>query len=529
MELKVTVVIFLVFLLALGLVIKGTGTSERTEIKFREVSLERGINYSTYNDRYLPGNSGLYVTDFNRDSWPDFLALGGERPVLYQNKEGVFNESGVLQGIGGGDSFKSAVFFDYDNDGWEDLYLLSETGESLFLENSEGEFHVKEVGLQEDFRVPMGASAADYDGDGCLDVFVIQNGDWERTDPTGMEQTFVEDDLDNGNPNILFEGGCSEFTRVRKTGIEGEHWSLAASFVDLNNDTLPDIHVANDFGEDVLYVNSLDSGSGPSFRRNELGFWTNRNGMSSEVEDLNRDFLPDILVTNLYKSEEYRENRLKSDSPNKYRFEGNNLLINTGDFANEVKFREEAEKYNLKRGKWGWAAILADFNNDGMSDVFHSTGRSHPVRLEEINLTTPVFGIRKEDGFKRRDDLFEAIDGRGAVKLDFDRDGDLDILLADHQGRHRLYENRLEGGNWIQIRVRPDDKPALGTKVYLTANGITRLKIQNSKFDFLSQDSRYLHFGLGSAQNVDEIRIVNPYGDKKILRDVEANQRLSIN
>ena len=533
-----------------------------SEVQFEDVSAEKGFQYES---RLPPGGianngrQGVYVNDFDGDGWPDVLVVGGEprSPMLFENDGGTFRPAEVLPPeVTEADlTFKSALFFDHDNDGWEDLVLFPLRSEPIFLENREGRFRVREVGLEDQhLKLPLGATALDYDGDGRLDLFVIQSGDWKDRVPIGFDDrdgsinrasndgSFDDESRgsrnfdgtvreDNGNPNYLFRNTGSGFERVDDAGIDGEHWSLAASAADLTGNGLPDVHVANDFYSDVIYLNRGDG----TFELTHPEA-TNRNGMSSAIGDLTGDGNLDIFVTNIHLDPA----DANSDAFKRYikyrigkRADGNNLLVNQGDGS----FVDRGKEFGVEEGAWGWAAVLADFDNDGSLDVFHTTQLLQGVERREY-FGAPRFWERTDDGFERRDATelgFAVMNGRGAAAIDYDRDGCTDLVVADLNGPYRLYENASEAGRfkgdngWLQVRVAgTSDCPAIGARVHATTDGDVQVREVTSGTDFLSQSTRVLHFGLGGRGSVDELRVRWPDGVTRTFEDVEANRRLVV-
>lgn len=522
------------------------------DVRFEDASEARGFEYASY----LPlggisnlGWHGVYVNDFDRDGRDDVLVIGGDpdpRPDYAeydQPKEGDPDEVVLFENVGGkferSDAlpeelqsrrarFKSAMFFDHDNDGWEDLLLLPVGESPLFLENVGGKFEVREVGFERyDLDVPIGATALDHDRSGYLDVFVIQNGDWDRRTPTVYNDPDRSVEEDNGNPNYLFRGDGSSFERADDAGIEGNHWSLATTAVDFTGDGYPDIHVANDYASDVLYRNRGDG----SFDRSTLDA-TDRNGMSSAVTDVTGNGYPDVFVTNVHVPDEHVDSepfRTYLENSLGKRAVGNNLLINQGDGS----FVDEADEYGVREGGWGWAAVFEDFDNDGRTDLFHTTQVLGGIADEHHrSLATPMIWKRTDDRFTKLDAAevgFEEMNGRGGATLDADGDGSMDIVAASVNGEYKLYENTGAEGNWLQIRVLPgDETPAIGAEVSVVVNGSTRRTRVTARTDFLSQSTRTLHFGLGDHESVDRIECSWPTGSTRSFERVDANQRLVV-
>lgn len=497
-------------------------------LRFREVGTDRGFTYNASRTAtFGNGRAGVYVTDFDGDGWPDVLATGGQEPVLFENTRGAFAPTDALPALE--ITVKGALFFDYDNDGWEDLLLLPINGSAVFLENRDGRFRKREVGLDTEMHVAIGASAADYDRDGCLDLFVVQSGDWQRGVPAAALSSHSRGDPvenDNGNPNLLFEGSCESFERVdAAAGIDGTRWSLATSFVDLTGDGFPDVHVGNDFNTDVLYENQHNG----TFARRELSD-TDRHAMASEVADISGDGRPDVFVSNIRFD---RRTWMQENIPNMGNA-GNNLLVNRGNGT----FVSAEREYGVRDGGWGWAAAFADLDNDGDRDLVHAT-KSYLVSgngagARESVETPPRLWERTGANFTRLNASavgFESSSGRGLARLDYDRDGDQDIVVANHDGEFKLYENRVAGtgGHWLQVELVGGGGPVsvLGSQVSVTTERNTQHRVLNARADFLSQDTRTLHFGLSTDTTVS-VRVVWPDGTERTVENIEADRRIAI-
>ena len=486
---------------------------------FSNVATEVGFDVEASAYALPNGLGGVYVNDFNNDERGDVLVTGDDDAILFENTGGEFVRANVLPDL---DIVPHvAMFFDHDNSGWEDLLLIPYAGTPVFLANETGQFERREVGLEVSVDVGMGVTGADFFGDGYPDVFVVQNGDWIGETPVrGVDPEAAED---NGNPNLLFRGDGDGFERIEAPSTGEDRWSLATSALDFTGNGWPDIHVANDFNYDVLYKN-LGEGT---FEAVEIPD-TDRHGMSSATADVTGDGQVDIFVTNIH----YPDTDVIFDFKGQIDInnDGNNLLSNRGN----GEFEDVAEAYGVYDGAWGWAAVLADFTNDTRVDITHATKHYLVQDDQGYERRSPPlrFWQGSEDGFTRIDDRnigLEPSDGRGLAALDYNRDGKLDLVLGNNNGPFRLYENRSEDRNWLQVDVRGDGThTAIGATVSVTADGETQFQVRDAKTDFLSQCSRILHFGLADAEEVERLEVVWPDGTERRFEAVDVNQRLSV-
>jgi len=493
-----------------------------------------GIDYSADSRETgfmeIVSRSGVYSSDYNGDGWTDVLAVGGDGPVLFENTGGEFEVSGALPEIRG--QVRGATFLDYNVDGRPDLVLLADGRAPLLLENVGGTYE-KRGTFGPELTIPSGATVADYNRDGCPDLFVYQYANWTERLPIGYRNYSASLNDDNGNPDQLYRGTCSGFEPVDDAGSRGSRWTLASSFVDLNGDGYPDIHQANDINHDVVYVNQRDG----TFKQVQLADRTNRNGMSSEIFDVDVDGRIDVFVTNIHYPEWAAE---EINSGLVLKAAGNNLISNHGN----ATFVERADQYGVQTGGWGWAAVAADFDNDGDEDLFHTTRdvdfERRDVLFTDEEIATlnamefysypAVWARAKATSFEQlsaRKSGFEDANGRGVTRLDYDRDGDVDLVTAT-TGEYQVYENRQTGGNALQVRVlgrEGSQTAAYGATVYVEGPNRTQQRRVHGRSDFYSQDSRVVHVGLGNATAAN-VRVVWPDGTQRRIENVTVGQRL---
>lgn len=483
---------------------------------------------SSYTEQDFVGYSGLYVNDFNKDGWEDLLTVDGKNAVLFENKDGEFSKTGILSDY---DNVASAHFLDHDNSGSDDLLILRRNAEPVFLENKDGKFSEKDVGFNKRLTRPFGAFSADYNSDGCVDIMITQwGGDKALQHEKAREvlQTHPETrpNLRTGHGNFLYKGSCGSFRKVNEESEIGEsrHLTFTGSFVDLNEDGRLDIHMANDFARDIIYINQGDG----TFEKRDVGTSSDRNAMSSNLADLNGDLKPDIFVTNVYypnKSVDNLDNKLvqtRTPVP-----EGNNAFINT-----ESLIEDRAEEIGLREGGWGWGSAISDFSNDGNISVIHTTMTSHRVlNPPEAWRQLMIFKGNGSSYNKLNSSHFgfEIDNGRSIESFDYDRDGDLDLVTGlntrngDSEKRFKLYRNDGEG-RFLQIELESRGRVTKNAELYLNTTEGIQYRILDSRSDMLSQGSRIAHFGLGDAR-INSLKVVYPDGEELVFNRLRPNRR----
>jgi len=509
--------------------------------QFVDVAEEVGFDYiSTFNRVKLITTSGVYVVDFDNDGYEDILAVGGENPVLFENTGDGYERHREFEHR----KARAAHFFDQDNDGDRDLVIAESGGELVFYENDDGEFSRREVGFDRSVTSPTSINAADVTGNGCLDVFVGQYGALQSRSPLsrGIGREVAENhpevrpETTPANENLLFEGDCEGFEEITESaGIQGSNWTLASSVVDLTGDGYPDIHVGNDFGADILYTNNGDG----TFDRRVMGTSTDRNAMSSTVADINGDFHLDLFVTNIYlpegrNSETTRGVEKIQISPVP---KGNNLFVNDGNGT----FTDEAPRHGLEKGGWGWASTIADYSNDGHLEIVHAVSPNVPVAsYDEVYQSTQMWK-GTPDSWEKRNGKEHGMVGeetRGIARVDYDNDGRLDIVASTSANKDlfganieetpfRLYENQGETDESLQIFVRDPDGVERNAAVYVETDKRTIYRRASSRGDFLSQDSRLLHFGTAN-EDVESVTVLWPDGTRKEYDSLEEGNRYII-
>ncbi|MDT8397263.1 MAG: CRTAC1 family protein [Pseudomonadales bacterium] len=455
---------------------------------------------------------GVAAGDYDNDGWTDlYLTRLGADNLLYRNLgDGTFvnvaRDAGVAfvpdASLSATAQSSGASFADVDGDGWLDLLVgavNSSDGPVLFHNEADGTFSDASVATgMPGISNSMGASFADYDKDGDLD-FLITN--WTAD-----------------HRHLLFrQAADGSFTDVTEaSGLTAAMNDFTANFADIDNDGWLDLLVAADFGTSQVFINNRAGGFDKVTGKEISGF-----GMGAAVGDYDNDGDLDWFITGIH-----------DDSGQFEVFDGNRLYRNQGKGA----FLDVTAFSGTGAGGWGWGACFADFNNDGFLDLFQVNGF--------YGITTPFYARYEADASRlfvndkngafieqaAQLGLRDTGQGRGIVCFDYDRDGDIDLFVANNVGMPRLFENRGLKAHWLHVEVagEDDNAQAIGTRVYVTSKGSTQMRELRAGNNYLSQNPVTAYFGLGNATQVDSVRVVWPSGHERRLTDVSADQRLLI-
>jgi hypothetical protein len=469
---------------------------------------------------------------------------------------------------------------DFNNDGYHDIFMLAGGGyaDYLFINNQDSTFTNQATSWGVDlFQHSFGASAADYNNDGYLDIFVTsygsssagavsgalklyrnngpdKNGQWSFTNvalEAGVNRLFgtVRDGLGSGWGDIDLDGdldlficgynesrmcnrlylnngddGTGQYTFTDITvnaGLERAGvYGFLPQFTDMDGDHYPELILIADAGTSKFYTNNKD-GTFTDNTNQARGIET-ANGMGIDVGDVNNDGLIDMYVTSItYPT---------TQGP------GNVLLIQDEDQS----FNNTARENGTSLGHWGWGALIVDLDHDADRDIIETNGYTGTfagdpaVIFENIEGGVEFNEVAFESGFVHTGQ------GRGMVRLDIENDGDLDIAIFEYNGKLRLYRNELIAGstptdkNWIRVQLDTTSRDAIapkgvGAMVKIISNGQTQLLPMHCGSNHASASPTEVHTGLGSATIIDAVRIEWPDGSFTTRTDINANQVLTIN
>ena len=524
--------------------------------------------------------SAMTAVAADQPTLPQFVDVTASAGISFVHSIGDDELSNIVESSGAG-----CVFFDYDNDGDLDIYLVNgrylETVSSargrhlagklknaLYRNNGDATFtDVTEKAGVGDTGFGMAAVAADYDNDGDRDLFVTNYG---------------RDSL------YLNNGDCTFTDVTQKAGVGSELWSLGASFFDFDRDGLLDLYVggylvfdpeyrnfyaAEAFPgplsyrgqKDILYRNKGD-GTFEDVTRAAGVYSTKGRAMGVAACDIDDDGDEDLYVANdgmenyLYRNRgngTFEEIALRTGTafgqngeatsamgPEFGDFDGDGLIdLLVPDMGYGCLYRNTGKGFfEEKSAEMGIAAVLGqytswsgnflDYDHDSVLDVFIVNGDAHHLEPEEDTLFRGKGGRSFVDVSGASGPAFKlkAV-GRGSAAGDLDDDGDLDLLVLNLNGPARLYRN--DGGNrgnWIMVRTvgTASNRDGIGARVRVKSGGTTQVRDIRSSSGYLSQGDFRAHFGVGKSQKVDRIEVRWPSGRTSTLDNVKVNQVITV-
>ncbi|WCO00472.1 FG-GAP-like repeat-containing protein [Psychroserpens ponticola] len=439
---------------------------------------------------------GVSFFDYDNDGWDDItIACKGDDPVrFFKNISGQFVEQFYGMTITG--HSKQVIWVDYDNDDDNDLFVTRLDGINLLYQN-DGNLNFTNVTVAAGFSnfnilSTYGATFGDIDNDGYLDLFISNK------------------DVSGTLPNKLFRNnGNGTFTDISiSSGISlNGHLTFCASFFDYDKDGFQDIYMSNDriLNTNILYRNNGDN----TFTDVSAASGTDvaANAMSTTIDDYNYDGWLDIYITNTV--------------------EGNHLLKNNGDGT----FNDIAIDSGLSFNSIGWGANFFDADNDTDLDLYISSYIDNP----NIGLLTAAFyecqegytyQLSNTSGFE--DDIFKSFSN--AIG-DIDNDGFQDFIVANQTpNNHSLWQNQGNTNNWLKVKLKgvQSNKNGIGSWIEVFANNEVMYRYTICGEAFLGQNSATEIFGIGDATTIDYVKVTWLSGVEDVLTDVTPNQTLLI-
>jgi hypothetical protein len=509
--------------------------------------------------------AAVSIVDYDRDGWADIYVTNsgeGSRNALYRNmSNGSFTEVAGDLGVadlnqaGTGVSM-GAVWGDYDNDGYEDLFLYKWGRPELFHNDAGQKF----TRVTESAGLPSWVNANtaiwfDYDADGRLDLFLggyyAEDVDLWHLKTTRMMPESFEYAKNGGRKYLFHNSGNGSFEEVSaKLGIDTRRWALAAIAADLRGTGHPDLFIANDYGISELYFND-----GKQFRevgkQAGVGF-SPKSGMNATVGDVLNQGKYSIYVSNI--------------SEDGVLIQGNNLWVpKEGTAGNELQYDNLARAMDVEIGGWSFGAQFGDLNNDGTLDLYLVNGyisadrdknywydfskitggnstiisdAAHWPAMEGRSLS----GYQQKrvwlnDGSGRFVNVAQAVgatdsyDGRSVALVDLWNRGVLDVVVANQKGPLLLYKNTAAPeSKWIDFDLEgtASNRSAIGAEVRLFWDGQQQVQQVSGGSGFCAQNQRRLHFGLGKTPRLEKAEIRWPSGKVQTIDALVPGQSYKI-
>jgi hypothetical protein len=572
--------------------------TDGTEAVFQDRAEEAGITFrmaflpteqgEKFRVNLYDHGCGVAVGDYDGDGYDDIYFVNQLGPnALYRNKgDGTFEDVTQKAGVGLGDRVcVGATWADFDNDGHQDLFVTSTRGGNvLFRNQGDGTFKnvTKKAGLT---YVGHSQTAVffDYNNDGYLDLFVTNSAKWTTDNVApGLGYYTGADGLWEltSSPiehNILYRNnGDGTFTDVTKqAGLEGIGWGGDVAVFDYDEDGYLDILVTNMFGRSQLYHNN-GNGTFSDVTKTVLGR-TSFGAIGCKAFDFNNDGRLDLLIVDMHSDmwmlpRELTAETILTHERKKYStvngprtdtgaLEREKKLLDTlGVRKSEVifgntlfknlgggKFAEVSDQANMETF-WPWGIATGDFDNDGYEDVFLPSGMGYPYvywhsylmmnnRDGTFTDRSASLGIEPPRGGTV---LPEQIGGQPATRssrcaavADFDHDGRLDIVTNNFNDRPYYFHNNLPRKNYIAFRLQGSksdrdpmgsNRDAIGAMVRLTIGKEVMVRQVNPAGGYLSQSSKTVHFGLGERTKVDRVEIRWPRGRRQVIEHPDINK-----
>jgi hypothetical protein len=522
-------------------------------IEFLDVTTQAGIHFKhntgAFGKKYLPETmgSGVCFLDYDNDGWQDIFFVnsmdwpehktGKSFPALYHNNhDGTFTDVTREAGLALETYGLGCAVGDYDNDGFEDLYLTTVGSNHLFHNLGNGKF--ADVTAKAGVASPgFSASAVwfDYDNDGKLDLFVTHYIEWsiEKDQYCSLDnknKSYCTPQTYKGESSHLYHNkGNGVFEDVtKKAGLaDPTSKALGVALLDYDNDGWIDLFVSNDTEPNKLYHNNHDGtftdvGVTVGVAFSESG--RVRAGMGVDAADFDNSGFPSLLIGNF-----------TNESTSLYRNDGSGLFVDESLKSNIGQMTTQSLTFGC---------FFMDYDLDGLLDIVAANGHvSDDIAVVQpsVKYAQPM-GIYRNLGNRKFEDasnklgraIQKPVVGRGIAYADFDNDGDLDLAIAANNGPARLLRNQNANQNDM-LRVKligtKSNRDAVGARVTANTNsGLTMVRTVKDGSSYLSQSELPLTFGLGKPGSTKSIRleILWPSGRKDSIVDVKPNQSLAI-
>jgi len=539
---------------ALALALYSNVNAANTAIHFEDITGRSGLDFTT-NSSPTPNKnqpetmvSGIGLIDYDNDGWLDIFIINGaaipslkkESPKYYNrlfhnNHDGTFTDVTEKAGLVGEGYDMGVAVGDFDNDGWEDIYVARVTKNHLYRNNGDGTF--TDVTDKAGVGSPMykgqkmwsaAAGWVDYNNDGKLDLFVSNYCRWEvNKDPMclggGRLRAYCHPKFYEPLPSTLYRNnGDGTFTDVSdETGISKKLGKgMGIGFNDYDGDGFTDIFVANDNMPNSLFHNlkgkafeEIAMDAGVAYSENGKAV----SGMGIEFRDFDNDGLPDIWHT-----------ATELETFPLFRNRGAGIFI-------DVTGRSGLARPTLEMS--GWSNGAADFDNDGLKDLFVARGNVLDNIAEFSNRTygEPNSIFRNLGKMTFEDvttqagaDMQLSEPYRGAVIGDLFNDGHMDLVVTVLNGKTRVLRNvTANDNNWVAFKLvgTKSNRMGIGAQIKITTeDGKSQYDIVSTSAGYGASRDPRAHFGLGAFKGIKQLEIRWPSGERQILRDLPGNR-----
>jgi len=521
------------------------------QIQFRDITAQAGIHFThnngAFGKKWLPETMGpgCAFIDYDNDGYPDIVLINGEDfpghphagattlKLYHNNHDGTFTDATRKAGLAIPMYGFGVAVGDYDNDGFDDLFISALGQSHLFHNNGNGTFTdvTKSAGMWGPGEFSTSSAWVDYDRDGKLDLVVANYVQWSEQGDLyctidGSHKSYCTPESYKGTSLRLWHnlGGGKFEDATQKAGLgDPTSKSLGIAVLDVNLDGWPDLLIANDTQPNKLYVNKKNGTFDERGVAAGIGFSEDgvaRAGMGADAADYDRSGHASLIISNF-------ANQMVS----LYHNEGNGLFV------------DEAPQSEIGRDTLvtlGFGCFFFDYDNDGWPDIFVADGHieNEIERVQKrVSYAEPPHLFRNLGGGKftevtaQTGKTFAAPKvARSTAYADIDNDGFLDILLTTNAGPAYLFRN--EGGTNQSLRIKlvgaKSNRDGIGTVVRVTSGSDKQWKMLRSGSSYLSQSELVLTFGLGSHTKADAIEIQWPSGQVDKLSNVNAGQTVTV-
>ncbi|UCS93708.1 VCBS repeat-containing protein [Echinicola marina] len=562
--------------------------SKNSHITFQN-KLTEGLNTNVLMYEYFYNGGGVAIGDLNSDGLDDiYFTANMSTNKLYLNRgEMVFEDITTSSGTQGrkGPWKTGVTMADVNGDGLLDIYVCYSG--NLRPEKRKNELYINQGSDKngipqfteeaEKYGIASAATSTqgtffDYDKDGDLDLYLLNHN--HKSLPV-LDESSTAEILKSKSPAgaQLFRNDNGKFTEVtEKAGIRNSalSYGLGLGVADINGDGWPDIYECNDYtAPDYLYINNGD-GTFTDVIGGEMGH-TSHFSMGSDVADINNDGLPDIFTLDMLPEDNNRQKLLMApDNYEKFDFKvkvgfhhqymRNMLQVNNGNQS----FSEIGQMAGISNTDWSWAALFADFDNDGWKDLYITNGylrdytnmdflkfmgdyvQNNDGNIRRQNVLDLVKQIPSSNlhnyMFKNKGDLtFDKVskdwgvdyasNSNGAAYADLDNDGDLDLVVNNINLEAFIFKNlsdQQSDNAYLKIQLKGEAKNTfgLGTKIWIYSQKEVLYQEQMPTRGYQSSISPVVHFGLGKASTIDSIKVTWQSGKSQLLENIKANQTL---